>query len=339
MSSCESKSEPPLRIALTPGEPAGIGPDLATILADDPILHQIVLVADRDLLMSRARLLGRQLTLAEYRSGESGAPTRGCQVLHVPLAVPSVPGHLNPANSAYVLATLERALSGCLQGEFAALVTGPVQKSVINDAGFRFTGHTEFLADHSGGATPVMLLEAGEFRVALVTTHLPLRLVPDEVTRARVEHTIRTVDRHLRERVRIERPKIAVCGLNPHAGEGGHLGFEEQQLIAPAIAACRDAGIAVEGPLPADTAFTPAMRQRFDCYISMFHDQGLPVLKALGFGHAVNITLGLPLVRTSVDHGTALELAGTGRIDAGSLRAAVWAAARLGGNDGSVAEA
>lgn len=330
MSSYESKSEPGLRIALTPGEPAGIGPDLAIALASEPFRAEIILIADRDLLASRARLLGHDLTLRDYRPEDSAPKVGGFRVLHVPLATRSAPGRPDPANAGYVLATLERALAGCLQGEFAALVTGPVQKSVINDAGFPFTGHTEFLARHSGGATPVMLLETEELRVALVTTHLPLRLVPEQITRARVEHTILTVARHLHDCVGLARPRLAVCGLNPHAGEAGHLGTEDAQIIAPAIAACRAAGVAVEGPLPADTAFTVAMRERFDCYVSMFHDQGLPVLKALGFGHAVNVTLGLPLVRTSVDHGTALELAGTGRADPGSLRTAISLAARLG---------
>jgi 4-hydroxythreonine-4-phosphate dehydrogenase len=327
---CVSTSERRQLIALTPGEPAGIGPDLAAVIASEPAHDEIVLVADRDLIAARARQLGLALSLREYRAQESELGQGGYRILHVPLSRPAIPGCLDPANATYVLATLERALAGCLRGEFAALVTGPVQKSVINDAGYPFTGHTEFLAARAGGAAPVMMLEADDLRVALVTTHLPLRRVYEQITRQRVEHVVMTVARHLESRLNLECPRIAVCGLNPHAGEGGHLGTEDAEAIAPAVAACRATGLEVDGPLPADTAFTPGMRARFDCYVSMFHDQGLPVLKALGFGHAVNVTLGLPLVRTSVDHGTALELAGTGRADAGSLRAALALAQRLG---------
>jgi 4-hydroxythreonine-4-phosphate dehydrogenase len=270
------------------------------------------------------RQLGLGIELDPYLPG--GAP-RGhrpgrLQVLDIPLAVPCVAGRLDPANSRHVLALLDRATDGCKSGEFAAMVTAPVQKSVINDAGVPFTGHTEYLAERTGSAHPVMLLAANTLRVALATTHLPLRAVSDAITAPLLDTTLRILESDVRRLWGISRPRIAVCGLNPHAGESGHLGTEDRDVIAPAIERARAAGMLVDGPIPADTVFVPRALSNYDVVLAMYHDQGLPVLKHAGFGHAVNVTLGLPIVRTSVDHGTALDLAGTGRADAGSLIAA-----------------
>jgi 4-hydroxythreonine-4-phosphate dehydrogenase len=243
-------------------------------------------------------------------------------VLDIPLASPCVAGRLDAANAGHVLALLDRATDGCVSGEFAAMVTAPVQKSVINDAGIPFTGHTEYLAARTGAAHPVMLLAADTLRVALATTHLPLRAVSDAITGELLDTTLRILDDDVRRLWGISRPRVAVCGLNPHAGESGHLGTEDRDVIQPAIARARARGMLVDGPIPADTVFVPRTLSNYDVVLAMFHDQGLPVLKHAGFGHAVNVTLGLPIVRTSVDHGTALDLAGTGRADAGSLVAA-----------------
>jgi 4-hydroxythreonine-4-phosphate dehydrogenase len=243
-------------------------------------------------------------------------------VIDVPLAVPSIAGRLDPANARHVLALLDRATDGAMRGEFAAMVTAPVQKSVINDAGVPFTGHTEYLALRTRAAHPVMLLAADNLRVALATTHLPLRSVSDAITPALLDITLKILHDDVRRLWNLTRPRIAVCGLNPHAGESGHLGTEDRDVIAPAIERARAAGMLVDGPLPADTVFVPRALSNYDVVLAMYHDQGLPVLKHAGFGHAVNVTLGLPIVRTSVDHGTALDLAGTGRADAGSLIAA-----------------
>jgi len=251
------------------------------------------------------------------------------QVEHVPLARPAVPGRLDPANSRYVLATLERAIQGCMEGEYHAMVTAPVQKSVINDAGIAFTGHTEYLAERSGAGQVVMMLVGGGLRVALATTHLPLAKVPGAITREGLVGTLRIMDGDLRARFRIAKPRILVSGLNPHSGEAGHLGTEDQEVIAPAIALAVAAGIDAAGPIPADTLFVPERLKQADAVLAMYHDQGLPVLKYASFGRGVNVTLGLPFVRTSVDHGTALDLAGTGRADPGSLIEAVKLAIQL----------
>jgi 4-hydroxythreonine-4-phosphate dehydrogenase len=269
-------------------------------------------------------MLGLDIELTPYLPGSSAA-ARGpghLQVLDVPLAAPCVAGRLDPANARHVLNLLDRAIDGALAGEFAAIVTAPVQKSVINDAGVPFTGHTEYLAQRTHAAHPVMLLAAASLRVALATTHLPLRAVSDAITAALLDTTLRILHDDVRRLWGMSRPRIAVCGLNPHAGESGHLGSEDRDVIAPAIARARAAGMLVDGPLPADTVFVPRALSNYDVVLAMYHDQGLPVLKHSGFGHAVNVTLGLPIVRTSVDHGTALDLAGTGRADAGSLIAA-----------------
>jgi len=302
--------QPPV-IALTTGEPAGIGPELCARLARESLAARVVLIGDETLLAARG-----------LRPGTAAAE-------HVPLAAPARPGRLDPANARYVLALLDRAAEGCMKGEFGAIVTAPVHKGVINDAGIAFTGHTEYLAERAGGAHPVMMLVGGGLRVALATTHLPLAEVPRAISRESLGATLRVIDHDLRKRFGIARPRILVAGLNPHAGEGGHLGREEIDTIAPAIEAARADGIAAEGPVPADTLFVPERLRGADCVLAMYHDQGLPVLKYASFGRGVNVTLGLPYVRTSVDHGTALELAGTGRADPGSLTEAVQLAIRL----------
>ncbi len=316
-------------LAVTPGEPAGIGPDLVVALASRPRGLDWVAVADPDLLLARARQLGIELSVESDLSSPSRQPGH-LTVVPVPLVAPVQPGRLAVENAAYVVATLERAADGCLAGTFRGMVTGPVQKSVINDAGIPFSGHTEFLCQRAGADDVLMLLVAGSLRVALATTHLPLRAVPDAITRPLLERRLTLLIDGLRQRFRIAAPRVLVAGLNPHAGEAGHLGREEIDVIAPVCEAARRAGHDVRGPLPADTLFTPELLAEADAVLAMYHDQGLPVLKHVGFGEAVNVTLGLPFVRTSVDHGTALELAGTGRARSGSLEAALALAARLG---------
>ena len=266
-----------------------------------------------------------ELVVIGDRTLLAGAP----RVEHVPLARPATPGRLDAANARYVLAVLDRAISGCLQGEFAAMVTAPVQKSVINDAGIAFTGHTEYLAERAATEHVVMMLVGGGLRVALATTHLPLSDVPRAITADSLLKTLRVLDRDLRQRFRLPQPRILVAGLNPHSGESGHLGREDIEVVRPAIAAARTAGIDASGPIPADTLFVPERLKNADAVLAMYHDQGLPVLKYASFGRGVNVTLGLPFVRTSVDHGTALDLAGTGRADPGSLREALELAIEL----------
>ncbi|MGH8445210.1 MAG: 4-hydroxythreonine-4-phosphate dehydrogenase PdxA [Solimonas sp.] len=322
------------RIVLTPGEPAGIGPDLVCAIAQDAWPAELVAVADPQLLQARAAQLGLPLHLQPIVLGDvpRALPAGTLGVLPVPLVVPAQPGRLEPRNAAYVLETLRCAADACMAGQAGALVTGPVQKSVIADSGVPFSGHTEFLAEHCGAALPVMMLATAgpaPLRVALVTTHLPLRAVADAISRERIEATLAIIDADLRSRFGIAAPRILVCGLNPHAGESGHLGREEIDIIAPALAAARARGIDAVGPLPADTLFTPQQLAGADAVLAMYHDQGLPVLKHAGFGDAINITLGLPIVRTSVDHGTALDLAGSGRADTGSLRSALGLAIHL----------
>ena len=314
-------------IAVTPGEPAGIGPELALQIARQAQGARLVLIADPALLESRAKLLGLALSLVPYHPDRL-PPAGTVECLPCPLAAPSTAGELSPANARYVLACLDRAAAGCLSGEFDAMLTGPVHKGVINDAGIPFTGHTEYLAA-AAGCQPVMMLAAGRLRVALVTTHIALREVPDAVTRTAVRYTIDTTCSALRAQFGIDAPRIAICGLNPHAGESGHMGSEEIDTITPVIRACVAAGIDARGPMPADTVFTPGVLDEVDAVVAMYHDQGLTALKALGFGHAVNITLGLPFIRTSVDHGTALDLAGSGRANADSMRAALGLAVEL----------
>ncbi|MBJ7222821.1 MULTISPECIES: 4-hydroxythreonine-4-phosphate dehydrogenase PdxA [unclassified Brenneria] len=313
------------RVAITPGEPAGIGPDLLIALAQQSWPVELVVCADPDLLMSRALQLRLPLTLQNYQPALPAQPQRAGTLTVLPLATAAtvVAGRLNVSNSAYVVDTLARACDGCLSGEFAALITGPVHKGIINDAGVPFSGHTEFFADRSHCKRVVMMLATEELRVALATTHLPLSDVSAAITRNSLHEVITILHRDLQTKFGIERPQIYVCGLNPHAGESGHMGREELDIIIPALDELRQQGIALIGPLPADTLFQPKYLQHADAVLAMYHDQGLPVLKYQGFGRAVNITLGLPFIRTSVDHGTALELAATGGADPGSFTTAL----------------
>ena len=322
----------PVRLLLTPGEPAGIGPELAVRLAQAPSAEvALIAVADPGLLRRAAERLGLPLRLQEWAPGTAAAPLPAGALWLWPqaLSAPETPGQLSVANAGYVLHTLRAAAGACRNGEAEALVTGPVHKGIINDAGVAFSGHTEFLAELCAAPLPVMLLAAGELRVALVTTHLPLAAVAAAITRERLEQTLRVLQAGLRTQFGIAEPRILVCGLNPHAGEGGHLGREEIEVIEPVLRALNAEGMRLIGPLPADTLFTPPQLAQGDAVLAMYHDQGLPVLKHVGFGQAVNITLGLPIIRTSVDHGVALDLAGQGRAEVGSLQAAVAMAAAL----------
>jgi 4-hydroxythreonine-4-phosphate dehydrogenase len=314
------------RLAITPGEPAGIGPELLVRLACEQRDSRWVAIADADLLSRCAARLGIALALNDQLDAPSTEPAT-LTVLHTPLGAEEVPGRLDVRNASYVIETLSRAADGCLDNTFSGIVTGPVQKSIISDAGVAFSGHTEFFCERAGAADVVMLLVAGTLRVALATTHLPLREVPDAITESLLERRLGILLQGLIQQFGIASPRVLVAGLNPHAGEGGHLGREEIDVIEPFCR--RHAADGVEGPLPADTLFTPAFLERADAVLAMYHDQGLPVLKSQSFGEAVNVTLGLPFVRTSVDHGTALDLAGTGRADPGSFREALLLAARL----------
>jgi 4-hydroxythreonine-4-phosphate dehydrogenase len=308
------------RLAITTGEPAGIGPEISVAALEAPLPAAITLIGDAGLIAERAALLARRVP-------------ETVEILHVPLAVPSVAGTLDVRNARYVLATLDAAIDGCTTGRFDAVVTAPVQKSVINEAGMPFSGHTEYLAERTSTAQVVMMLAGatahGPLRVALATTHLPLASVSAAISSTLLRSVLEIIDHDLRLRFGIAHPRIAVAGLNPHAGESGHLGREEIEVMAPAIEQARRDGIDAHGPLPADTLFVPAVAQRFDALLAMYHDQGLPVLKYATFGHGVNVTLGLPFVRTSVDHGTALDKAGRGTADASSLRAALELAVEL----------
>ncbi|HEB93991.1 MAG TPA: 4-hydroxythreonine-4-phosphate dehydrogenase PdxA [Gammaproteobacteria bacterium] len=327
------------RLVFTPGEPAGVGPELCVRLVQRNLPAQIVAVADPQWLSETAGLMGLPLQIVPFDPQAPVRPQRAgvLSVLPVPLAAPVTAGQLCTANGAYVLATLDAAVNGCLKGRFDALVTGPIHKGVINDylhsidteAGKVFYGHTEYLAERSGGGLPVMMLASEGLRVALVTTHLPLAEVPAAITRERLRETLDILHADLQKDFAIAQPRILVCGLNPHAGENGHLGHEEIDVIIPVLEERRRRGWQLLGPLPADTLFTPDNLARADAVLAMYHDQGLPVLKHQGFGRAVNITLGLPLIRTSVDHGTALELAGTGRARIDSLNLAVELAAEM----------
>lgn len=311
-------------IALTSGEPAGIGPDICIAIARRAFAARVVVLGDRRLLRERAALLGHEAGFADYRgAGHPGSTGGVMEVLDVPLAVPAVAGVPDVRNARAVLAMLDRAFDGCLSGEFDAMVTAPVQKSVINDAGIAFSGHTEYLAERGGAGPAVMMLVGGGLRVALATTHLALKDVPAAIDRDGLVRVARILAGALQREFGRPDPKILVAGLNPHSGEGGHLGREEIEVIGPAIARLRAEGIDVSGPLPADTLFNPERLRGADAVLAMYHDQGLPVLKFASFGAGINVTLGLPVIRTSVDHGTALDLAGRGGADEGSLVAAV----------------
>lgn len=314
-----------ITLALTPGEPAGIGPELVALLMRHEFSARIVIIADRELLAERARQIG---TACDLPAWEHDSRAR-YSVLHVPLRTACIPGRLDARNSAYVLETIERAIDGCLDHTFEAMVTGPVNKGIINEAGFAFTGHTEMLAERCHTPRVVMMLAGGGLRVALATTHLALKDVPTELTQSSLEETLRILVRDLKRHWGIAQPRIAVAGLNPHAGESGYLGREEIEIIAPVLERLRAQGMALDGPVPADTLFTPARLAHADAVLSMYHDQGLPVLKYASFGHGINVTLGLPIIRTSVDHGTALDLAGTGKADVSSLVEAVEAATTM----------
>lgn len=315
-------------LLVTSGEPAGIGPDLCLALAQSTL--PIVVLCDKDLLSARALQLGQSLILEDYYPGKT--PTNLANhltVLSIPCPSEVIPGVLNPQNASYVLSMLSLAAKACMQGEFSAVITAPVHKAVINEAGFAFTGHTEFFADYCKVETVVMMLVCHAMKVALITTHLPLSCVADAVTETLIIDVITQLHLALQQDFGINHPRIYVAGLNPHAGESGYLGREEIEIISPALKILKKQGIDVQGPMPADTMFTPQNAEQCDAFVAMYHDQGLPVLKYAGFGHAVNVTLGLPIIRTSVDHGTALELAGTGLAESGSLLAAVDLAASI----------
>jgi 4-hydroxythreonine-4-phosphate dehydrogenase len=315
-------------LLVTSGEPAGIGPDVCLALASLEL--PLVILCDKELLGARAKQLGLDIVLVDYEQGKP--PTSLPQqltVLSLPCKAPVIAGTLNPENASYVMQMLTMAVTRCRHGEFSALITAPVHKAIINQAGYNFTGHTEFFADYCGVPHVVMMLACSAMRVALITTHLPLKKVPYAITQSLIIKIITLLNQALQQDFGIHFPKIYVAGLNPHAGEAGYLGCEEIKVITPALAALQQQGINVQGPFPADTMFTPDNAKTCDAFVAMYHDQGLAVLKYAGFGHAVNVTLGLPIVRTSVDHGTALELAGTGLASASSLFAAVEMAAAM----------
>ncbi len=318
-----------MSIAITPGEPAGIGPDLILQAAREGLDVPALIIADPSMLAQRAAQLKLTVSIAETDTAPLKPSDPGeLNVLPVTLPSPCTPGRLEPENAAYVLECLRLAAKGCLNKSYSALVTGPVHKGIINDAGIPFSGHTEFLAELSG-SYPVMMLACPGLRVALATTHLPLREVSDAITPELLTQVIQILHADLQTKFQIPKPRILVCGLNPHAGEGGHLGTEEMTIIAPILETLHQQGMQLIGPLPADTLFTPRYLEQADAILAMYHDQGLPVLKHKGFGKAVNITLGLPFIRTSVDHGTALDLAGTGKSEMGSLLAAIQQAAKM----------
>lgn len=320
-----------LRLAITPGEPAGIGPDLAVALSQQSWDHELVFITDPDLLQQRAQLLGKRLHLRRFDPTQSPRPSQAGEACVLPVALQhdSQPGILNRHNAAYVLNTLQAAVSTLNHGQCQALVTGPLHKGIINDAGIPFTGHTEWLAEQGGNCPVVMMLACPELRVALATTHLPLTQVASAITHDSLHTTLHILHTSLQRDFGVPQPRILVAGLNPHAGEGGHMGDEELTTIGPVCRQAQQRGWQVSDPLPADTLFTPPYLQRADAVLAMYHDQGLPVLKHLGFGRAVNITLGLPFIRTSVDHGTALDLAGSGRAEIGSFIAALHEAIRM----------
>ena len=319
------------KIAITAGEPAGIGPDILLMAAQRAWPAELVAIADPNMLRQRALALNLPIDIQVY--GADSAPKEQqpstLKVCPVMLATPAIAGVLNTANAAYVLETLQQAIQGCVSGEYQAMVTGPVQKSVINEAGIPFTGHTEFLAQQTGTDKVVMMLATNELRVALATTHLALKDVPAAITTELLHQTLGILHHDLRNKFGIDAPRIAVLGLNPHAGEDGHIGREEVETLVPVIESLRRAGMNLLGPLPADTAFNPKVLNNCDAVFAMYHDQGLPVLKYSGFGRAINITLGLPIIRTSVDHGTALDQAQTGMADCSSLEQAITIACQL----------
>jgi len=312
---------PETSIVISSGEPAGIGPDIVAQLDPNRFQARLIVTGDRKMLQARATALGSKISYIDY--GDSTDSADCIEIIDTPLVSPAIPGQLDVANAGYVLQMLRRACSGCLEGEFDAMVTAPVQKEIINRAGIEFSGHTEYLAEICQVAKPVMLLHADQLRVALVTTHLPLRDVAEAISAQAITEVIEILERELRSRFGLPEPHIKVCGLNPHAGENGYLGREEIDIIIPTLERLRQRGISLGGPFPADTLFTPRMLRDADAVVAMYHDQGLPVLKHVGFHNAVNTTLGLPIIRTSVDHGTALDLAGSAAASPASLFAAI----------------
>lgn len=319
------------RIVITPGEPAGIGPDITLQIAQQGFPVELIAIADPELLQERANLLGLPINLIECDLNDLPTPHQPGQLKVLPISMETVcaPGKLNPTNAHYVIHTLETAAALCLKQTAQAVVTGPVHKGIINQAGIAFTGHTEFFAHYCDVPQTVMLFVVDKLRVALATTHLPLAEVANAITRERLHNTLDILNRELMQRFHLNDPRILVCGLNPHAGESGYLGREEINIITPLLNSLREEGMNVVGPLPADTLFTPHHLQHADAVLAMFHDQALPIVKYLGFGNAVNVTLGLPFLRTSVDHGTAIDIAGTKRADAGSMLAALKLAIEL----------
>jgi len=313
-------------IAITSGEPAGIGPDLIASIDTSTFAVRLIVIGDRELIESRSKALNSSLDFVEYLPDRKPPNSGRLEILHIPISEACEAGALNKANAGYVLEMLKRACNGCLNQEFDAMVTAPVQKDIINQAGIVFSGHTEFLADLCGGVKPVMLLATDQLRVALATTHLPLRQVAEAISTELIIQILDILNHDLQLKFGLRRPHIKVCGLNPHAGEGGYLGREEIELISPAIGIMQQKGLNISGPYPADTVFTPQNLVDADAVLAMYHDQGLPVLKHAGFHRAVNTTLGLPIIRTSVDHGTALDLAGSGNADPGSLLSAIQSA-------------
>ncbi len=319
------------RLIITPGEPAGIGPDLCIQAAQESFDVELIAIADPDMLSTRAALLNLSLQITPFDLTQPTEPhcPGTLKILPIPLYENSVCGLLTPNNSNYVLNSIAHAAQGCMNGTFDAMVTGPVHKGIINEAGFTFSGHTEFLAEQSNTQQVVMMLATEGLRVTLATTHLPLNEVSQAITQSSLEQTIRIIDHNLKHCFGLHQPNILVCGLNPHAGEDGHMGMEEIEIITPVLEKLRLEGFNLEGPLPADSLFTPPYMQRADSILAMYHDQGLPVLKHMGFGQAVNVTLGLPFIRTSVDHGTALDLAGKGTANTGSLKVAIQTAIEM----------
>lgn len=320
-----------LKLAITPGEPAGIGPELLIQSVQQGCAHELVAFADPELLKQRAELLGLPLKLKLFDQHQPATPLLPTELcIHpVDLSTHSRAGTLDIANAGYVLACLDAAIDSCKANQCQALITGPVQKSIINDAGIAFSGHTEYLAQKTDTDTVVMMLATADMRVALATTHLPLRDVADAISKDLLHRVIEILSHDLKTKFAIQQPNILVCGLNPHAGEGGHLGNEEIEIISPMIEHFKKQGLNLIGPLPADTLFTDKHLQSADAVLAMYHDQGLPVLKYSGFGRAANITLGLPIIRTSVDHGTALDLAGKGIADGGSFAVAIAVATEM----------
>ena len=313
------------RLALTAGEPAGIGPDLIIQITQQPFQAELITIGDPELFRERAAMLNLPLQITEFDPASPPYPssTGNLQVVSLPLATTSVPGQIDPDNAKYTLESLRIACNLCLEGTFDAMVTTPIQKATINKAGIMFSGHTEYIAELCGQGYPVMMLVCPGLRVALVTTHMALNRVSEAITKETLENVLAVIERDIKYRFGIPHPRILICGLNPHAGENGYLGREEIECISPVIEKLSKRGMCLHGPIPADTAFTPLNRVKTDVFVAMYHDQGLPVLKALGFGEAVNITLGLPVIRTSVDHGTALTLAGTGKANINSMLKAV----------------